>query len=69
MYYGNKSLTLKIFDPTPYLTSTLKKYALFLDSSEIVNSQATVTTAKTFNKFADGIIKFVYNPSSGLFTY
>ena len=32
--------------------------------SAIVNSQATVTTAKNFNKFAGGIIKFVQNLSS-----
>ena len=31
----------------------------------IVNSQAAVTTDKTFNEFADGIIEFVNNLSSG----
>ena len=36
-----------------------------MDFSAIVNSQAAVTTAKTFNEFADGIIEFVKNPSSG----
>ena len=45
MYYGNKSQLLKIFDPTPSLTSTLKKDALIIDVSEIVNFQAVVTTA------------------------
>ena len=65
MCYGNKSQLLKIFDPTLSLTSTLKKDALILDFSVIVNSQATVTTAKTFNEFADGIIEFVKNLSSG----
>ena len=65
MYVGNKSQLLKIFDPTPSLTAALKKNALILDFSAIVNSQAAVTTAKTFNEFADGIIKFVRNLSSG----
>ena len=65
MYRGNKSQLLKIFDPTPSLTSTLKKGALILDFSAIVNSQAAVTTAKTFNEFADIVIKFVKNLSSG----
>ena len=31
----------------------------------IVNSQVPVTTVKTFIEFADGIIKFVENLSSG----
>ena len=31
----------------------------------IVNSQAAVTTAKTFNEFADEVIEFVKNLSSG----
>ena len=65
MYLGNKSQLLKIFDLTSYLTSTLKKDALILDFSEIVNSQAVVTTAKPFNKFSDGIINFVHNLYSG----
>ena len=65
MYHGNTSQLLKIFDPTPSLTSTLKKDALILDFSAIVNSQADVTTVNTFNEFADGIIKFVKNLSSG----
>ena len=69
MYHGNKSQLSKIFDPTRYLTSTLKKDALILDFSEIVNSQPAVTTAKTFNRFADGTIKFAHNLSSGLFMY
>ena len=51
MYHGKKSQLLKIFDPTPSLTSTLKKDALILDFSVIVNSQAAVATAKTFNEF------------------
>ena len=45
MYLGKKSQLLKIFDPTLYLTSALKTDALILDFSEIVNSQAVVTTA------------------------
>ena len=65
IYYGSKSQLLEIFDPTPSLTSTLKKDALIFDFSVIVNSQAAVTTAKTFNEFADGIIEFVKNLSSG----
>ena len=65
MYHGNKSQLLKIFDPTPSLTSTLKKDALILGFSAIVNSQAAVTTAKTFNEFADEVIEFVKNLSSG----
>ena len=36
-----------------------------MDFSAIVNSQATVTTAKAFNESADGIIKFVENLFSG----
>ena len=64
MYLGNKSQLLKIFDPTSYLMSTLKKDALILDLSEIVNSQA-VATAKPFSKCSDGIIKFVHNLSLG----
>ena len=59
MYHGNKSLLLKIFSPTPTLTSTLKKDALILDFLAIVNSQVAATTAKTFGEFADGIIRFV----------
>ena len=65
MYHGNKSQLSKNFNPTPSLTSALKKDALILDFSAIVNSQAAVTTAKTFKGFADGIIAFVKNPSSG----
>ena len=56
---------LKIFDPTLYLASTTKKDTLILDFSEILSSQAAVTIAKTFNKFEDGIVKFVHNLSSG----
>ena len=55
MYHGNQSQLLEIFNPTPYLTSTLKKDVLILDFSEIMNSQAAVTNAK----FSDGIFKFV----------
>ena len=58
MYHGNKSQLLNIFDPTPSLTSTLKKDTLILDFSAIVNSQAAVTTAKTSNEFAGGIMNF-----------
>ena len=65
MYHCNKSQLLEIFDPTPSLTLTLKKDALILDFSPIVNSQAAVTTANIFNEFADGITKFVENLSSG----
>ena len=65
MYQGNKSQLLKIFNATLYLISTIKKDALTLDFSEIVSSQAAITTAKTFNKFVDAIIKFVHNLSSG----
>ena len=64
VYHSNKLLLLKIFDPTPSLTSGLKKDALLLDFSTLVNSQAAVTTAKTFNEFADRIIKIVENLSS-----
>ena len=63
MFHGNKTQLLKIFDPTLYLASTIKKDTLILDFSEILNSQAAVTIAKTFNKFADGIVKFVQNLS------
>ena len=63
-FHGNKSQLLKIIHPTPSLTSTLKIDALILDFSAIVNSQAAVTTAKTYNEFADGIIAFVKNSSS-----
>ena len=65
MFHGNKTQLLKIFDPTLYLASTIKKDTLILDFSEILNSQAAVTIAKTFNKFADGIVEFVRNLSSG----
>ena len=65
MHHGSKSQLLKIFDPTLSLTSTLKKDALILDFSAIVNSQTAVTTGKTFNKFADRIIEFIKNVSSG----
>ena len=65
LYHGNKLQLLKIFDPTPSLTSTPKKDALILDFSAIVNSQAAITTAKAFSEFADGIINFVENLSSG----
>ena len=65
MCLSNKSQLLKIFNATSYLTSTLKKDALILDFSVIVNSQAVLTTAKPFNKFSDGIIKFFHNVSSG----
>ena len=56
-------------DSTLYLTSTVKKNALVLDFSEIVNYQAAVATAETIEQLADGIIKFAHNLSSGLFTY
>ena len=65
LYHGKKLQLSKIFDPAPSLTSTLKKDALILDFSAIINSQATVTTAKAFNESADGIIKFVENLFSG----
>ena len=58
IYHGNKSQLLKIFDPTPSLTSTLKKDALILDFSATAFFQAAVTTA-------DGIIEFAQNLSSG----
>ena len=38
MYHGNKSQLLEIFDPTPSLTSTLKKDTLILDFLAVVNS-------------------------------
>ena len=63
-FHGNKSQLLKIIDPTASLTSALKIDALILDFSVIVNSQAAVTTAKTYNEFADGIIAFIKNLSS-----
>ena len=63
MFHGNKTQLLKIFDPTLYLASTTKKDTLILDFSEILSSQAAVTIAKTFNKFADGSVKFVQNLS------
>ena len=71
MYHGKKSQLLKVSNPTPYLTSTLKKDALILDFSERINSQVAVTTAKPFNKFSDGIIKFSRSSRSvyNLFTY
>ena len=50
MYLSNKSQLLKICNPTLYLISTLKKDAPILNFSEVVNSQAAVITAKTFNK-------------------
>ena len=60
VYHRNKSHLSKSFDPTPSLTSALKKDALILDfSATIVNYQVAVTAAKTFNEFADGIIEFV----------
>ena len=65
MYHNNKSQLLNIFDHTPSLTSTLKKDALLLDFSAIVNSQTAVTTTKTFDEFADEVIEFVKNLSSG----
>ena len=69
MYHSNKSQLLKIFDPTPYLTSALKKDAQILDFSAIVNSQAAATTTKTFDEFADGIIEFFKNLCLWMFTY
>ena len=64
MYHGNKSQLLKFFDSTPSLTSTLKKDAVILGFSAIVNSQAAVSTVKTFSEFADGIIEFAKNVCS-----
>ena len=61
---GNKARSLKMFDPTPYLTSTLKKDAPNLDFSAAIIFQAAVTTVKTFNEFRDGI-KFVQILPSG----
>ena len=65
MHHANKSQLLKIFDPAQSLTSTLKKAALILDFSAIVNSQVAVASAKTFNEFVDRISEFVKNLSSG----
>ena len=56
---------MKIFDHTPSLTSTLKEDVLILGFSAIVNSQAAVTTTKTFNEFVDGVIELIKNLSSG----
>ena len=56
MYHINKSQLIKITDPTPSPTSALKKDTLILEFSVIVNSQAAVTTAESFNKFADGLL-------------
>ena len=58
MNHSNKSPLLKIFGPTPTLTSTLKKDALILDFLAIVNSQVAATTAKTFGEFADELSNF-----------
>ena len=70
MYHSNKSQLFKIFDHNSSFTSTLNKDALILNFSAIVNSQAAVATAKTFNEFADGIIEFVKNLSgTWMFTY
>ena len=55
---NSRSMVMKL---TLHHTSTLKKDVVILDFSEIVNSQAAFTTAKPFNKFSDGIIKFVHN--------
>ena len=69
MYHGNKSHLLKTWVSTPPLTSPLKKHALIQDFSGILSYQAAVATVETIETFADGIIKFVRNLSSGLFTY
>ena len=58
MYHSNKSQLLKIFEPTFYLTGTLKK-----KFSEILRQLLPLPT------LADEVIKFVRNLSSGLFTY
>ena len=65
MHHGKKSQLLKIFNLTLSLTLILKKDDLILDFSAIANSQAAVSTAKISNEFADGIIEFVKNLSSG----
>ena len=65
IYHGNKLQLLKIFNTIPYLTSILEKDTLTLNFLEIVHSQAAVITAKSLNKFADGVIKFAHNLSSG----
>ena len=43
----------------------MKPGAIVLDFSALVNSQATITTAKTFKGFSDGITNFVQNLSVG----
>ena len=60
----NKSKFFKISDRIPSSTPTLKKDALILHFSAIVKYEDAVTTAITFNEFADGI-KSVRNLSSG----
>ena len=60
----NKSKFFKISDRIQSSTPTLKKDALILHFSAIVQYEDAVTTAITFNEFADGI-KSVQNLSSG----
>ena len=60
MSNGKKSHLLNILDPTAFLSFTLKKYSLILNSHA-----TTVATAENFDEFADEIIKFMQNLFSG----
>ena len=52
MYHGNKSIALEIFDLAPFFFPTIQPVATVIDFSAIINSQASISRAKTFEKIS-----------------
>ena len=63
MYHGSKSALLEVYDSTPSCIPTIKSNAIVIDFSTIINSQACITRAKTFEDLSDEIIDCVQNIS------
>ena len=59
MYHGNKSIAPEIFDPTPSSFPTIQPVATVIDFSAIINSQASISRAKTFGEFSAEIINCI----------
>ena len=59
MYHGNKSIALEIFNLTPSSFPTIQPVATVIDFSAIINSQASISRAKTFDEFSAEIINCI----------
>ena len=59
MYHGNKSIALEIFDLTPSSLPTIQPVATVIYFSAIINYQASISRAKTFEEFSAEIINCI----------